>query len=398
MSSVAFITQLGFGIVAPVLPAYAASFGAGTVAVGLVVASYGLARLVTNYPAGLLAERVGRRILLITGGITLGIGSALCAMAPSFPWLVVFRFVAGVGAAMVLTMAQVILADISSLGNRGRIMSMYQGFFLLGVGLGPVPGGILADKYGLAAPFFGFALLAVTGAFVAALFVPETRARQKDAAGARDRHTYTMSPAWAVLKNHAFLLASFVSFAQFFTRTGAVFAVIPLMGYQDLTLSSAQVGSALSVSGLVNMLVIYPAGYIGDRWGRKIPIIAGTLLTGLSMAVFALSSSYTTFLMAALLWGLGSGLGGTLPAAYAADVSAGDSYGTTLGIYRTISDVGYVLGPLLLSSGAAAVGFRASLWGCTLLFLIGGGLFAWRAPETLRPKGVDVVAYGRNPH
>ncbi|MBX6378588.1 MAG: MFS transporter, partial [Clostridia bacterium] len=170
------MTQLGFGIVTPALPVYAASFGVGTAAVGLVISSYGLARLVADLPVGTLAERVGRRPLLIGGGIILGVGSALCAVAPSFPALVAFRFLAGAGAATVLTAAQIILADLSSTDNRGRVMAIYQGFFLVGVGLGPAPGGFLADRFGPAAPFLAYGALATTAAGISALWVPETRA------------------------------------------------------------------------------------------------------------------------------------------------------------------------------------------------------------------------------
>ncbi|HEY8449826.1 MAG TPA: MFS transporter [Bacillota bacterium] len=402
----ALITQLGFGIVAPALPAYAVSLGVDTAAVGWVVTIYGLARLVTNYPVGVWAERIGRRPLLIGGGLVLALGSALCGLAPSFGWLLVWRFVAGAGAAAVITMAQIILADLSTPANRGRVMSIYMGFFLIGVSTGPVPGGYLADRYGLAAPLFGYAALAALGAMVSALFVPETRpagqtpARQgaaADGAGsnppAPGKGQGGKSSPRSLLRQPAFILVSLVTFAQFFTRTGAVFAVIPLKGSQELGLSVAQVGAALSLIGLINVAALYPAGYVADRYGRKPPIVIATVVCGLAMALFAMSRDYRSYLLAAAIWGLGSGVGGPLPAAYAADLASGTSYGTTMGMYRTLADAGYVLGPVVLSSLAAGAGFGVSLGFCALLFGVGGALFAWRAPETRRPPR-DLTALG----
>lgn len=403
LSTVGLITQLGFGIVTPALPAYAVSFGVGTAAVGLAMASYGLARLVTNYPSGLLAERMGRRVVLISGGVILSVGSALCGIAPSFTWLVIFRFFAGVGAAMVVTIAQVILADVSSVENRGRTMSIYQGFFLLGIGLGPIPGGYLADNYGLAAPFFGFAVLALAGALVSAVLVPETRGWRRKSRENMDQRVVdttrefqqsqkrptliTSSSPSAILSNRAFLLVGLVSFAQFFTRTGAVFSIVPLMGYEELGLSTSQVGAALSLTGMINISMLYPSGWIADRFGRKLPIVAGTFLSGIAIALYAMSGNYATFLIASALWGMGSGIAGPLPAAYAADLASQSAYGATMGMYRSVADVGYVLGPLFISAVAEAASFSVSLLGCTVLFLIGGVLFAWKAPETRRTIG-----------
>ncbi|MBX6378967.1 MAG: MFS transporter, partial [Clostridia bacterium] len=69
------------------------------------------------------------------------------------------------------------------------------------------------------------------------------------------------------------------------------------------------------------------------------------------------------------------------PAAYAADLAPPSAYGATMGLYRTLADAGYVLGPVALSYVAAVAGFRASLWCCAALFLVGGVLFALGAPE-----------------
>src|SRR2546429_9864559 len=140
------VNQLGFGSIVPVLALYARSFGVTQWAIGFAIAVYGLARFVVAMPVGRLTDVVGRRAALALGGIVTAAGNALCAVAPSFAVFVAARFVAGVGAALVLVAGQIVLADITTPARRGRVMAVYQGVFLFAVGIGPLPGGVLADR------------------------------------------------------------------------------------------------------------------------------------------------------------------------------------------------------------------------------------------------------------
>ncbi len=87
------------------------------------------------------------------GGLICTVGNLWCAFAGSFPEFVAARFVAGLGAGWVQSAGMIVLADISTPAQRGRMMSIYQGTFLFSVGIGPFPGGLLAQHFGLAAPF-----------------------------------------------------------------------------------------------------------------------------------------------------------------------------------------------------------------------------------------------------
>src|SRR5450756_505695 len=134
------VNQLGFGLIVPIVPLFAASFGVAQTAIGLAISVYGLGRLLFDLPMGRLTDRLGRRTIIIAGTIITAVGSLLCGLSTDFAQLIVFRFIGGIGAATVLTGAQVMLADISTRENRGRIMSIYQGAFLFAVGFGPTPG------------------------------------------------------------------------------------------------------------------------------------------------------------------------------------------------------------------------------------------------------------------
>jgi len=122
-----FIVMLGIGVVGPILPLYAKGFGATTTMVGVLVASFGFARLFMNLPAGQL-ERFGRKPILMASGVIVFVGAILSGLATSYSLLVLWRFFTGLGSAMYTTTAMTVLADISDRSNRGRMMSIYQPF------------------------------------------------------------------------------------------------------------------------------------------------------------------------------------------------------------------------------------------------------------------------------
>jgi MFS family permease len=180
----------------------------------------------------------------------------------------------------------------------------------------------------------------------------------------------------------AFPLISLVTFAQFMARTGAIFTVIPVLMSQRLGLDPLQIGSALTLGNMVNLACTPVAGILVDRLGRRMVIIPGTLLSGIAFAAFASVNSYSLFLLVCLLWGFAGGVGGSAPGAYAADLASPGANGVTMGIYRTLSDAGYVVGPALLGFIADAAGANTALITMGVIFWAAGLLFAIFAPET----------------
>lgn len=379
------VNQLGFGSIVPVIALYAEEFGVTKTAIGLAVGVYGLARFVANVPAGQLADRFGRKTTLAAGGVITVAGSALCALAPSYEIFLVARFINGAGAAIVLTGGQIVVADIASPRNRGRVMAVYQGVFLSAVAAGALPGGWLATRYGLASPFWANAILAAVVTGLALFFVPETRpplldSARRTATGAALSFSQQVS---LLMATPGFLLVCIVSFINFFARTGGIFNVIPIHADVNIGLQPNQIGVGISIATIVGVILAYPSGVLIDRFGRKGVIALSTVFAGAAMVLFAVSDSFLAFLLSSFIWGVGSGVSGAAPAAYAADLAPKAMMAPALSMYRTIADLGYVVGPLLLGvvsdlgSSEIALVFTACLLFCS------GSVFLLRAPETL---------------
>lgn len=384
------INQLGFGSIIPVLPLYAQSFGVSVSAIGLAVATYGLARFLLAVPSGQLSDRLGRRWALALGGLLSAAGNLWCALAAGYAEFLFARFIAGAGAGLVLTTGAVVLADISIPSRRGRTMAIYQGVFLFAVGLGPLPGGLLAEHFGLAAPFFAYAIAALMVGAVAWFAVPETRnfrSGNEQDRGARDL------PFKAQLRllfaQLGFRLVSLVSFIHAVTRTGGLFTIVPVLGSVKLSLSAAQIGFGMALGSIVGLLITYPGGMLVDRYGRKAVIVPTTLISALSFVTFCFAPSYTWFLAASICWGAATALGGAAPAAYAADSAPAGMNAAAMSSYRMLSDLGYVVGPI-------GLGLVVDLFGVQPALLFSAGLLATVALAFSRyaPESYTRKAYG----
>ena len=381
------VNQLGFGGIIPVLPLYAKSFGVSASASGLTIAVYGLARFFVALPAGQLSDALGRRPTLAIGGLISTLGNFWCAEATSFPELAIARFVAGAGAGLVLTTGQVVLADITTPEKRGRTMAIYQGVFLFAVGIGPLPGGFLAEQFGLAAPFRAYAVASVVATVVAWFAVGETRGLAQ-AIGSHGRAVRAsfITQMRLLADQIGFVLVSIIALMNAVVRTGGLFNIIPVLGSVRLALSVTEIGFALALGTVVGLLATYPAGMLVDHFGRKTVIVPATVFSGASMLLFCVAPSYLWFTIACVVWGLASSIGGAAPAAYAADSAPPGMNAAAMSTYRMVGDLGYVIGPIALGLIVDGYGPVAALVFAAALLVLVGGLFAKFAPETYRAR------------
>ena len=380
-----FANQLGFGAMVPSLPLYAETFGVSGAAIGLAIGVYGLARFVLAIPSGQISDKWGRKPALAIGGFLSTAGNLLSVYATDYPEFLIARFIAGAGAGMVVTTGSVILADITTPARRGRVIAIYQGTFIFAVGIGPLPGGLLAQNFGLLAPFWFCAFASFIAGSIALFSVKETRhlARQKEVKG-------TVLPSLAdqlkiLSKNIGFVLVSGIALSHALTRTGGLFNIIPIIGSFRIQLAYDEIGIALAIGSLLGLCAVYPAGVAVDRWGRKAIIVPFTFVTGISFLLFAVAETFFWFAFANALWGIASGIGGSAPAAYAADSAPPGMNASAMSLFRMLGDIGYVVGPILLGFIVDIHGTNVALYMAASILFIIGTLFARFAPESYKP-------------
>jgi MFS family permease len=376
------VNQLGFGAMVPSLPLYASSFGVSASAIGLAVAAYGFARFVAVLPGGQLADRWGRRPVLAIGGLISAVGSFWCAGTHGFVEFILARMVAGAGAGIILTIGQIVLADISSPGRRGRNIATYQAAFLFGFGIGPFPGGLLAGAHGLAAPFLMTGVASLLTTAIAWFLVSETRsARTGTVASDKAAEIPFVRQMLGLLSHRGFLLVSLISLMNAVVRTGGLFALIPLLATTTLGLSVAEIGFAMMVSGICGLVAAYPAGWLADQIGRKAVIVPSTVLTGMSMVLFCYAPSYAWFIAASIVWSVATSISSSAPAAYVADIAPPGMNASAMSAFRMTADAGYVLGAPVLGLLADITSSTVAIISASIVLVSIGAIFAVASPE-----------------
>ncbi|MBI4202479.1 MAG: MFS transporter [Chloroflexi bacterium] len=389
------IIMMGQGIISPVLPLFARDFGISVTMVGVTVAVFSLGRIFFNVPAGMAAERYGRRVVLIGGLLIVTAASVYMALSQSFLDLILARFLTGVGSAIYLTGSLITLADVSNDDNRARYMSYQQGSLLFGTSIGPAVGGFAAELWGYRSAFYILAGVSALGLLWAMFQLPETArlggtalpARQQGAPRAREQGPGTWKALLALVGRLDFLLVSFYFFMVVFTRNGGRGSILPLVGDAQAGIGPGEIGIIFTVMAVINFLIVVPAGWLADRYGRKALMLPGALITTAALAGFILAHSFWPFLAMAILLGIGTGVVGPAPAAFVTDIAPQGSRGPAIGLFRTFGDVGGMVGPVMLGWVADIGTFGWALNTNAALVALSGVGVALFARESRRSQG-----------
>ena len=331
----------GQGVVGPVLPLYARDFGVSATMVGLTLTVFALARLILNIPAGLIADRFGRRVLLIGGPILTSIGMFGSGFAGDIWSLLIWRFVAGAGSAFFMSGALIYLIDIAPPDLRARYVATNQWALSVGVALGPGLGGLVAERWGLAAPFHLVGVIALFAAVYAVFRLPETRRssspKLKDESPARE--------AARIARSGPFLAIAFVTGTIFMTRAGTRATLVPLHADETLAWGPGELGLVFTVTGVMTLFTLWPATWATENIGRASVILFSAMAAALGTFVIGSSSTPMWFVLGNVILTLGTGTAGPAPAAFVADLFPERMRGLGVGLYRSAGDVGFVLGP-----------------------------------------------------
>lgn len=374
------IFSLCDGLLVPTLPLFVASFDVTLTTVGLALAGEAIGMLLADLPSGWLLGRVAPKAAMVAGGALTAVAVLLTAIAPTLALVVALRVVAGAGLSLFSLSRHAYLAYATRSADRGRAIAVYGGINRLGVFLGPAIGGAVAAVAGLRAPFVLYATLIVLALALVVLFVPSeadigTR-HGAEAAGRRPREALRASSAALANAGVGQVLGQAV-------RAGRR-VLIPLFGSQVVGLDVAAVGIVVSLAGLVDMLMFYPAGWLMDRRGRKRAIVPCFVVMGLGLALVPLAGGFWSLLAASLVVGVGNGLGSGTMMTLGADLAPREAVGEFLGIWRMIGDVGMVGGPVLMGAVAQSLTLGSASVAVAGLSLVAAWWFAVRVPETLR--------------
>ena len=351
-----FVIMLGFGILAPVLPNYAKSFGVGYDSIGLLISAFSFTRLVADPFVGRFIDRFGERSMSTLGAVWVGVTSIAAGLAPTFPLLVVFRGLGGIGSALFFaSLLSFLLRSIPS-SRTGRVMSVYYASFNIGFIAGGPLGGLVANAFGLASPLYIYGAACFVSAF---LFWKTIRNP------GRHEHEVRKGGIRRLPWNRTFVTVLVVN-GVYLWMIGAIFqTLVPLFGtlppsVGGVGLTLGAVGIGLGVATATELVTLYPAGHATDHYGRRAVLIPALAGLALATAAFGLVSTPIGFMIAMGFLGVASGYSGVPPAPMLSDVTPEELKGSAVAVFRFVGDLGFVIGPLVAGWSAQAFGFGTS--------------------------------------
>ena len=370
------VNLIGFGIIIPLLPLYAESFGASPIVIGLLFATFSLSQLVASPALGALSDRWGRRPVLILSLLGTAVSFAMLGLARSVPWLFAARLVDGLSGGNIST-ARAYVADITTEDERAKAYGLIGAAFGIGFVLGPALSGVFA-RVSYTAPIWLAAAITVVATALAWAWLPETVHRGRANTG----------PFWAGLRGafrrpplRRLLVVDLIYWSAFavFQGTFALFCArrfgfdVPHTGY---VLSAFGVLGVLVQVGLVGRVV----GALGERRA----FVLGLLLAAVGWGGAAVAHSVPLFLLLLVPAGVGGGLCMPSLASLISRRAGPEEQGSVQGAASALESLGRAIGPvwgngLLQAAGeGVAFGSGALVLASLALVVLGGSAAAQR--------------------
>ncbi len=331
------------------------------------IVAFGLTKALTNLGAGALAERVGRRRLLIAGWAAALPVPLLIATAPNWGWVVAANVLLGLNQGLTWSMTVVMKIDLIGPRRRGLALGLNEAAGYGGVALAAGLSGLLAAEFAARDVLVtGGAAIAVTGFLLSVLFARDTGAHVS-LEQERDHPDADGSPP---ALSRAFARASYGEPAlRSCSQAGLVNNLNDGLAWGLVPLFLAAHGAGIAEIGLV--AGIYPGvwsvaqiatGHWSDNVGRKPLIVAGMLVQAAALVLLALSDGVITVAVgAAALLGLGTALVYPTLIAAISDAVSPVARAPVVGVYRFWRDMGYALGALIAGVAADALGYGGAI-------------------------------------
>jgi MFS family permease len=353
------------------------------------IAAFGIVKAATNFFAGTLSDRYGRKPVLVTGWL-IGLPVPLLLMwAPTWGWVIVANVLLGVNQGLTWSTTVVMKIDLVGPAKRGLAMGFNEAAGYGAVALTALATGFIASAYGLRPePFYLGLAYAALGLGISTLFVHETRGHAQHEAA---NHVPSGDDLHGDLTTgEIFRLTSFREKAlSSCSQAGLVNNLNDGLAWGLLPLYFAAAG--LSVARIGILAALYPAvwglgqlvtGGLSDRFGRKPFIAGGMLVQALALAGFAATTGFAPWAGAAVLLGAGTAMVYPTLLAAIGDIAHPTWRARSVGIYRLWRDGGFAVGALLAGALADAFDISVAIWAVAALTAASGIVVLVRMYET----------------
>jgi MFS family permease len=386
----AFVGAL-IGIERTILPALAERefHLAAKAAVLSFIVAFGVAKALTNYLAGRLSDRVGRKRVLVAGWIVAVPVPFMLMKAPTWNWVIAANVLLGINQGLTWSTTVIMKIDLVGARRRGLAMGLNEFAGYLALSASALATGWIAARYALRPePFYLGIAYVVAGLTLSVLLVRESlhhATAEAQTAASTSPTADMLSPSevfWRTTLRDRNLSSVTQAGLVNNLNDGMAWGLFPLVfGAAGLPLD--QIGALAALYPAVWSIGQLFTGAWSDRVGRKRLIAGGMWIQAAGIAVIALGRGFPAFALGAVLLGIGTAMVYPTLLAAIGDVAHPSWRASSVGVYRLWRDLGYALGALVAGVTADALGLAAAVWLVAAITLVSGIIVAVRMTETL---------------
>jgi MFS family permease len=382
------------GMERSILPALAEQefhLAARTAVLSFIVV-FGVAKALTNYGAGRLADRAGRKPVLILGWLVAVPVPFLLMLAPSWNVVLFANLLLGISQGLTWSATVIMKIDLVGPRQRGLAMGLNEFAGYLAVGVSALATGWLAARYGLRPePFYLGVIFVAAGLVLSVFAVRDTAAhavRESADRGAPPQELARASEVfWRTTVTDRNLSSASQAGLVSNLNDGVAWGLFPILFAATAGLDLTRIGLLAALYPMTWGVCQLATGPLADRAGRKPLIVWGMWLQAGAIAVIALSQGFAGFAGGAVLLGFGKALVYPTLLAAIGDVAHPSWRASAVGVYRLWRDLGYAAGALLAGLTADLFGLVTAVWVVAALTFVSGVLAAARMTETRQSPG-----------
>lgn len=382
LCTVGFFARLSYALArSPVLPLFALHLGAGPEAVGFAVGISTITGIFFKLPAGALSDIIGRKRTMLIGLFFFAVIPFTYFWVRSYLPLIIIRFIHGFATSIYGPVSMAVIADAAG-ARKGEMLSWFSSITIIGNLLGaPLGGFILHPAPGASSPGIAdfqhvYLLSGIAGMMSLLLAVNILRGDGRREAGKSLSEAYHRfrSGIAEVMSDKRIVVTSAMEGLQNLT-TGALEAFLPIYAVTRAGLNEFEAGLLWSIQVVATILSRPAMGRISDRFGRKPLIAAGMFFCAGSFAAVPLLQGFAPLLAAAAVFGVGESFVTSSSAALVADVCKEKHFGTAMGAFGTIFDIGHASGPVLAGILIARYDYLSAFLFMAVLLVVAVPLF-----------------------
>jgi MFS family permease len=354
--AVSITVALGFGMLIPVLPEYAKSFGVSLAITGLVQLVFGLTRFSCGIVGGLVVDRFGERACTMAGLLVVTASSYAVGFSQNFPQLVLARGFGGAGSALFIAGLQNRILRIVEPAAMGRATGVFRSSFLVGIAFGPALGGLVNQHFGLTAPFHFYATGLLIATAIAYVVMRDDPANARPIE--RKHPLEALRAARSMFDDGRYVVALLATFIGWWTVSGPAQWVGTIFAQEELGLSKGERGLAVTMLAIGEMVVLLVAGRASDRYGRRAVMLPALAIAAVATAAMGQIDSAWAYYPIMMAIGAGIAASATAAGGWLADSIPAGGSGAAVGVNQMAGDLGYLIAPSIVGFIAESASYE----------------------------------------